>query len=148
MEMSCIREIIKPMNVIQLLGAPKFVQGIAKVRDGMVTIIDLRKKFVITPASEGEPRIMIFESTNETERIGMWVDDVVEILESNSIQPIPTIIHHGIIKEVIRTKDHIIPILDIKQLFTNEVMTWLGSGDTEITDELTAVQDEKNVRRN
>ena len=65
------------------MGAPKFVQGIAEVRDGVVTIIDLRKKFVIVPTSEGEPRIMIFESNKETERIGSWEDDVVEIMESN-----------------------------------------------------------------
>ena len=138
-EMSCVREIIKPVEVRQLLGAPKFIQGIAKVRDGVVTIIDLRKKFVIAPTNEGEPRIMIFESTKETERIGLWVDDVVEILESNSIEQVPAIIHQGTIKEIIKTEDHIIPVLDIKQLFTNEVITWLGSGNNELSDELTAV---------
>ena len=141
-EMSCVREIIKPVDVIQLLGAPKFIQGIAKVRDGVVTIIDLRKKFVIAPTNEGEPRIMIFESTKETERIGLWVDDVVEILESNSIEQVPAIIHQGTIKEIIKTEDHIIPVLDIKQLFTNEVMTWLGSEhNNQLADELTAVPD-------
>lgn len=140
-EMSCVREIIKPVNVIQLLGAPAFIQGIAKVRDGVVTIIDLRKKFLIAPTSEGEPRIMIFESTKETERIGLWVDDVVEILESNRIEQVPAIIHQRTIKEIIKTEDCIIPVLDIKQLFTNEVMTWLGSENIELTNELTAVQD-------
>ena len=142
-EMSCVREIIKPVDVIQLLGAPTFVQGIAKVRDGIVTIIDLRKKFVIATTSEGEPRIMIFESTKETERIGMWVDDVVEILESNRIEPIPAIIHQGTIKEIIKTDDHIIPVLDIKQLFTIDVITWLESENINLSDELTTVQ-EKN----
>ena len=140
-EMSCVREIIKPVNVIQLLGAPKFIQGIAKVRDGVVTIIDLRKKFVIAPNNEGEPRIMIFESNKETERIGLWVDDVVEILESNSIEQVPAIIHQGTIKEIIKTEDCIIPVLDVKQLFTNEVMTWLGSANIELSNEVTAAQE-------
>jgi purine-binding chemotaxis protein CheW len=140
-EMSCVREIIKPVSVVQLLGAPKFVQGIAKVRDGVVTIIDLRKKFVIAPTSEGEPRIMIFESSKETEKIGMWVDDVVDIIESNRIEQVPAIIHRGTIKEIIKTDDHIIPVLDINQLFTDDVITWLGSENIELTDELTTVQD-------
>ncbi|MBP1760382.1 MAG: chemotaxis signal transduction protein, partial [Firmicutes bacterium] len=121
-EMSCVREIIKPVKVVDLLGAPEFVQGIAKVRDGVVTIVDLRKKFEIEPTDEGEARIMIFESDKETERIGLWVDDVVEILESNSLEKIPNIIHQGTIKEIIKTKDNIIPVLDVAQLFSNEVL--------------------------
>lgn len=139
-EMSCVREIIKPVKVIELLGAPEFVQGIAKVRDEVVTIIDLRKKFVIAPTDEGEPRIMIFESTKETEKVGLWVDDVVEILETNSLEKISNIIHQGTIKEIIKTKDNIIPVIDVEQLFSNEVLTWLGSANTELTDKFTAVQ--------
>lgn len=132
-EMNCVREIIKPVKVIDLLGAPEFVQGIAKVRDGVVTIVDLRKKFLIAPTDEGEPRIMIFESAKDTEKVGLWVDDVVEILESNYIEKIPNIIHQGTIKEVIKTKDNIIPVIDVEQLFSNEVLTWLGSADTELS---------------
>ncbi len=133
-EMSCVREIIKPVKVIDLLGAPEFVQGIAKVRDGVVTIVDLRKKFEIQPTDEGEPRIMIFESAKETEKVGLWVDDVVEILESNSLEKIPSIIHQGTVKEIIKTKDNIIPVLDVEQLFSNEVLTWLSSAKTELTE--------------
>lgn len=139
-EMNCVREIIKPVKVIDLLGAPEFVQGIAKVRDGVVTIIDLRKKFLIEPTDEGEPRIMIFESTKETEKVGLWVDDVVEILESNSLEKIPNIIHQGTIKEIIKTKDNIIPVIDIEQLFSNEVLSWLNSANPELSDKSTAVQ--------
>ena len=132
-EMSCVREIIKPVKVIQLLGAPEFVQGIAKVRDGVVTVVDLRKKFVIEPSQEGEPRIIIFESAQETEKIGLWVDDVVEILESGSLEKIPDMIHRGTIKEIIKTDDDIIPVIDIKQLFSDDVLTWLGSANLELT---------------
>ncbi|EHQ91792.1 chemotaxis protein CheW [Desulfosporosinus youngiae] len=141
-EMSCVREIIKPVKVIDLLGAPEFVQGIAKVREGVVTIIDLRKKFLIKPTDEGEPRIMIFESDKETEKVGLWVDDVVEILEveGNSLERIPDIVHQGTIKEIIKTEDNIIPVIDVEQLFSNEVLTWLGSSDPELIDKAKTVQ--------
>ena len=137
-EMSCVREIIKPVKITQLLGAPAYIQGIANVRDGVVTVVDLRKKFDIAPTDEGEPRIMIFESNKETEKIGLWVDDVVEILESNSIEQVPNIIHRGTIKEIIKTTDDIIPVLDVKELFSNDVLAWLGSADIELADKLTA----------
>ncbi|SPF49961.1 Chemotaxis signal transduction protein [Candidatus Desulfosporosinus infrequens] len=135
-EMNCIREIIKPVKVTQLLGAPAYIQGIAKVRDGVVTIVDLRKKFNIVPTDEGEPRIMIFESNSETEKIGLWVDDVVEIVESNSIEPIPSIIHRGSIKEILKLNDAIIPVMDIDKLFSNDILDWLGS-DIELVDNST-----------
>ena len=135
-EMSCVREIIKPVKVRQLLGAPEFVQGIAKVRDGVVTVVDLRKKFVIEPSEEGEPRIVIFESKKETERVGLWVDDVVEILESSSLEKVPDIIHRGTIKEIIKTEDDIIPVIDVKQLFSDDSLTWLGSAEIEARENL------------
>lgn len=138
-EMNCVREIIKPVKIIELLGAPEFVQGIAKVRDGVVTVVDLRRKFEIASAEEGEPRIMIFESAKETQKVGLWVDDVVEILESNTIEKIPNIIHQGTIKEIIKTKENIIPVLDINRLFSNDVITWLSSSNIESADKLTAV---------
>jgi len=137
-EMSSIREIIKPVKITQLLGAPAYIQGIAKVRDSVVTVVDLRKKFEIDPTDEGEPRIMIFESNKETEKIGLWVDDVVEILESNTIEQVPNIIYRGTIKEIIKTTDNIIPVLDVNKLFSNDVLTWLGSADIELTSKFTA----------
>ena len=139
-EMSSVREIIKPVKVTQLLGAPAYIQGIAKVRDGVVTVVDLRKKFEIAPTDEGEPRIMIFESNKETEKIGLWVDDVVEILESNSIEQIPSILHRGTIKEILKTKDAIIPVMDIEKLFSSDILAWLGS-DIELDDKLNLAQE-------
>lgn len=139
-EMNRVREIIKPVKVIELLGAPAYIQGIAKVRDSVVTVVDLRKKFNITPTDEGEPRIMIFESNSETEKIGLWVDDVVEILESNSIEQVPSIIHRGTIQEIIKMTDAIIPVIDVEKLFSKDVLDWLGSSDIVLTDELALVQ--------
>jgi len=130
-EMSYVREIIKPVKVRLLLGAPEFVQGIAKVRDGVVTVVDLRKKFDIDPSDEGEPRIIIFESEKETEKIGLWVDDVVEIMESGSLEKVPSIIHHGTIKEIIKTEDDIIPVINVNELFSEDVLTWLNSAKVE-----------------
>jgi purine-binding chemotaxis protein CheW len=135
-EMGLVREIIKPVNIKSLLGAPEFIPGIAKVRDGVVTIVDIRKKYALTPFDEGEPRIIIFDSNKDTEQVGLWVDDVVEILESNSIEQVPHIIFQGTIKEIIKTNDDIIPVIDVKVLFTGEVLEWLSSADTEVPHKL------------
>jgi purine-binding chemotaxis protein CheW len=133
-EMNCVREIIKPVKVKKLLGAPEFILGIAKVRDCVVTIVDLRKKFVIPPTDEGEPRIVIFESNTQTEKVGLWVDDVVEILGSSSLEKIPGIVQRGAIQEIIKTEEEIIPVIDVSKLLSQDVITWLGSDSIEETE--------------
>lgn len=128
-EMSCVREILKPVKVLKLLGAPEFVQGVAKVRDSVITIIDLRKKFGIldTNSENEEPRIVVLEC--QAESIGLWVNDVVEILETDTIEKIPSIVHYGTITEIIKLEAELIPILNGQRLFTEKVAEWLSSED-------------------
>jgi purine-binding chemotaxis protein CheW len=51
-EMGYVREIIKPLEIRKLLGCPTFVLGVCKVRDEIVTIIDLHKKFCISTTDQ------------------------------------------------------------------------------------------------
>lgn len=127
-EMSLVREIIKPIKVKKLLGAPDFVKGVAKIREDIIAIIQLHKKFSIQPVInlEEHGRIIILEI--EGEKLGLWVDDVVEILESEIKEKLPSIIHHGLITEILKMETIIIPILDVKQLFSSDVSEWLNDG--------------------
>lgn len=126
-KMKYVREIIKPLEVTLLLGAPEFVKGVSKVRDNVITIIDLRSKFNIdlTHQADGEPRIVILEHEEGT--LGLYVDDVVEILESSSVEQIPNMIHHGAIQEIIKLEETLTPILDVNKLFSEDVTHWLNS---------------------
>jgi purine-binding chemotaxis protein CheW len=133
-EMLYVREIIKPVEITKLLGSPNFVQGVTKLRDKVLTIISLHKKFKIMNLVKGEPRIIIFEFGNE--KIGLIVDEVVEIIETNHIEKIPSFIHHGIIHKLIKLQDNIIPILDVEILFSNEVATWLNLEENEAVSNL------------
>ncbi|MHB8125529.1 MAG: chemotaxis protein CheW [Desulfitobacteriaceae bacterium] len=132
-EMGYVREIIKPIKVMKLLGAPNFVKGVSKVRDDMITIIDLHQKFNVDSAAckTGEPRIVILEFVSEN--IGLLVDDVVEILESDNLENMPSLIHFGIIREILNLEDKIVPILDIERLFSIDVTQWLNSDLEEIS---------------
>ena len=128
-EMKYVREIIKPIEITKLLGSPNFVHGVTKLRDKILTIISLHNKFRIMNSAQGEPRIIIFEYGNE--KIGLTVDEVVEIIETNHIEKIPSFIHYGIIHKLIKLQDNIIPILDVEILFSKEVATWLNLEENE-----------------
>lgn len=126
-KMKYVREIIKPLDITSLLGSPDFVKGVSRVRDHVITIIDLRNKFKIelSDLTKEEPRIVILEHEKGT--LGLYVDDVVEILESSSVEQIPNMVHHGVIQEIIKLEESLTPILDVNKLFTEDVTTWLNS---------------------
>lgn len=125
LQMSHVREIIKPLEVRKLLGSPNFVLGVVKLRDEIVTIIDLHEKFNLAAATEnGEPRIIILEYDNEN--IGLNVDNVVEIVEDALVDSVPTTVHCGTVREIIKQADRLIPILDINKLFTEDITVWLN----------------------
>jgi purine-binding chemotaxis protein CheW len=128
-EMGYVREIIKPVHITKLIGAPEFVKGISKVREDVITIIDLHQKFNVDSANceADKPRIIILELNSEN--IGLLVDDVVNILESDSIENIPSLIHFGTIREIVKTDDNIIPVFDIERLFSSDLSQWLNSED-------------------
>jgi purine-binding chemotaxis protein CheW len=126
-EMSYVREIVKLVHITKLVGAPEFVKGVSKVRDDVVTIIDLHQKFNIdSVASEArEPGIIILDYNSEN--VGLLVDEVVNILESDHIENMSSLVHLGIVREIIKVEDRILPLLDIERLFSNEVTQWLNS---------------------
>lgn len=126
-ELGYVREIIKPVHIFKLLGASEFVKGVSKIRDDVITIIDFRKKFNIDLSTciKGEPRIVIFEFGSEN--VGLLVDDAVEIFECDNIEKVSGIIHFGIVREIAKLEDKIIPILDVECLFSSEVSQWLNS---------------------
>ncbi len=131
-QISSVLEIIKPLEVRNLIGAPSFVLGVCQVRDELIIIIDLHKKFCISTANleKGEPRFIILEF--ESKHVGLYVDDVVDIIETISIEEVPDIVHYGTICDIIKLEDGLIPILDIDQLFPNNATTWLNSGNDEL----------------
>ena len=126
-EMDYVREIIKPLHITKLVGSPEFVKGVSKVRDNVITIIDLNQKFNIDSATceVNEPRIIILEYNSEN--VGLLVDDVVDILESDNLENTSSLIHFGIISEIMKFEDRILPILDIERLFSSDVTQWLNS---------------------
>lgn len=132
LQLSYIREIIKPLEIRNLLGAPEFIKGITKLRDDIITIIDLHRKFAVDSADNagGEPRIIILDYGSE--RLGLYVDDVVEIIETASVEAVPAIVHYSAISQIIKLEENVLPVLDVERLLSKDVAVWLNSdGDQD-----------------
>lgn len=115
-------EILKVQKVFSIPGLPEFLSGVISVRGSIIPLIDLRKRFGMTPTGKKE-RIIIVKF--EKEKIGFLIDGIKEIL-SLSPEEItsPPSIFKGFRTEYLtglgKKDDRIIILLNIDNLLTSE----------------------------
>lgn len=88
-----VREIIRMEEITQIPGAPEFVEGIIKLRGGVIPVIDLNKRFGLASSERtGQSRIVIVQVNDVT--FGMIVDSVQEVLRipTSNIEPPPSMV--------------------------------------------------------
>ncbi len=73
-----VREITRVGEITPVPAAPRYVEGVTNLRGQVTTVIDLRKKFGMTPKTlDKQSRMMIIESPGKSE--GVIVDSIVEV---------------------------------------------------------------------
>lgn len=82
-----VERILRYQEPAPLPQAPDFLEGVVQYGDAVVPVVDLRKRVDVDAPVEDETRIMILEL--ESERIGIVVDAVLEVLKVNAEQVIP-----------------------------------------------------------
>ncbi len=122
-EISRVREIVRPQNITAIPQALEYVMGIVNLSGQIVPIVDLNTRFRIAggPASE-ESRKRIIVVNMEGRDIGILVDGVSEILRipEESIDPTTTIRSGGVsqdfIQGIAKVDDRLIIILDLNRI--------------------------------
>lgn len=84
-----VQEVIHYQDVTRIPQAPEFVEGVIKVRDQVIPVIDLGKRLHIRERSEGKKRIMILELGERY--LGVIVDDISQVLllDDASLEGLP-----------------------------------------------------------
>lgn len=122
-EISCAQEIIRiPQQISKVPNMPKYIEGIVNLRDKIVTVIDLKKRFGFDQAERGvDSRLLILKLENEF--LGAIVDDVSEVLQIDdlSIEKLSSEIfglgNNGT-TGISRINDRLIMLIDAMQLKT------------------------------
>lgn len=86
-----VREIIKPSKITSIPQAPDWVEGVIKLRDSIIPVLDLRKSFNFVIQEEINSKIIILEMREQL--VGIMVDSVEEVLRfsANDICPVPKV---------------------------------------------------------
>ena len=119
-----VESIITPRDITRVPHAPDFVEGVMNLRGEIIPVVDLGKRFGLPPIDALEKnRIIVLEV--EEAKVGMIVDDVVEVLRlpGESIQP-PSPIFSGIetsmLSGIAHWEDQIIILLDAGRALSSQ----------------------------
>lgn len=116
LDINSVREIIRLQPVMQIPESPPFVAGVISLRQKVIPVIDLRRRFGFPVAEEGaSSRIVIMDIDGFL--VGVKVDAVLEVLrmEQTDIEPVPPIamsIDTAFLKGVGRWRDKLVLLLD------------------------------------
>lgn len=118
-----VREIIKPQQILKVPNSPKSVEGIINLRGKVQPIVNLRKKFHFPPKEFDERTKIIILNVKDIS-VGFIVDDVSEIIkidEENMEEPPEIIIghHRKYISKVGKIDERMIIILDLDLILSD-----------------------------
>ena len=87
-----VKEVLRPTEITPVSGAPGFVLGIINLRGNVVTVIDARHRFGLSPRPIDEhTRIMLIE--NRGQGVGVLVDRIGQVLNISpaEISAVPSV---------------------------------------------------------
>lgn len=120
-DISQVREIIRPSQITRIPNAPDFVEGVINLRGQITTIVNLRKRFGMSPKPiDNDTRIIVVEHNNAI--IGMMVDTVNEVkyLPQKDIEALPSIItareEARFLKGVGKLPDGLLILIDLNKV--------------------------------
>ncbi|PIZ30281.1 MAG: chemotaxis protein CheW [Alphaproteobacteria bacterium CG_4_10_14_0_8_um_filter_53_9] len=129
-----VREIIRMTDITPVPQAPDFVEGVINLRGQIIPVVDLRKRFGLSPAELSDDSRVIVVELNSHMAIGLIVDAVreVERLPADTIVPPPALVAGSIgseyIKGISNHEDKMIIHIDMRKVFSVEELEVLEGG--------------------
>ncbi|MDR2819661.1 MAG: chemotaxis protein CheW [Desulfovibrio sp.] len=126
-----VQEIIRTMEITKVPRAPDFVEGVINLRGKVIPIIDLRRRFGLTPkAHDKNTRIIVIEINNII--VGFVVDAVSEVLRipASTVEPPPPVVagvESDYISGVGKLQDRLLIMLDLDNLLSSDDINTLGT---------------------
>lgn len=131
LDISCVREVLRPQEIHSLPQAPDFIEGVINLRGHIIVVIDLRKRLNAREI-EDRSKMRIIVCKIKKFIVGLIVNSVREIitLSKEDIEPTPGFVSMQIeadfISGIARLGERIIVILNLENILTKEEITKLS----------------------
>ena len=121
-DIGAVREIIRLQDITKVPRTPEFVEGVINLRDKVIPVVDLRKRFGLPAEEESkENRIVVVDIGAQD--IGVIVDAVTEVLRiaTQSVEPPASVIitaDSEYLLGIAKLDSRLIILLDLEQVLT------------------------------
>lgn len=117
-----VQEIIKMADITKLPNTPDFIEGVVNLRGKIIPVMDLRKRFGLSPVEITKEFKILILKTEELE-FGVLVDDISEVekIPVNIIENPPRIlsgVNGEFINGIAKTEGRLLILLDIEKILT------------------------------
>ncbi len=126
-----VQEVLRMTEIAPVPGAPHYVLGIINLRGNVVTVMDTRKRFGLTPKeTDDATRIVILELRDQV--IGILVDSVAEVvyLRASEIETAPNVGNDEsskYIQGVNSREGELLILVDLNKLLSDDEWAEIGA---------------------
>lgn len=125
-----VQEILRPMPVTAVPGAPAHVEGVINLRGKIVSIVDLRKHCGAANPADDKRKNRIVVAEVQGRRIGLMVDAASEVLKisESAIEPPASLFGDaevGFVTGVAKLAGRLVILVDAEKLLSGEALRQL-----------------------
>lgn len=140
-----VQEVLEFSKITKIPGTPSFIKGVINVRGYMVTVIDLKEKFLNQEIKPDVNTCIIILEANvngENITIGVLVDSVSEVVNFDTDQielppKIGTSIKTKFIRGIAKQDNEFIVLLNIEKVFNEEELSLIANNNSQVEEEET-----------
>ncbi len=125
-----VQEVLRVTEIAPVPGAADYVLGIINLRGNVVTVIDARRRFNLTPRDPDDAsRIVIIEA--EKQVVGILVDSVAEVvdLRASEIETAPNVGNDETSRYILGVSsrgDVLLILVDLNKLLSDDEWSEVG----------------------
>lgn len=124
LDIMCIKEIIRPLPIVEVPKAPDYVDGVIDLRKAVIPVVNLRRRFGLD-AIESSAKQRILICAVETRIVGLLVDSVTEVFSCpvEELRPTPyylSVADTEFFPGVCRKGARVMMLLDLRKLLTDD----------------------------
>ncbi|HKJ05079.1 MAG TPA: chemotaxis protein CheW [Geopsychrobacteraceae bacterium] len=124
LDIMCIREIVRPLPITPIPKAPPFIDGVVKLRQSVIPVVDLRRRFDLPVGDQDQQQRMIICAV-EGRMIGLIVNEVTEVrsYDRDEIHPAPYYLsgkNAKLFPGVCRKGERLYMLLDLKKILESD----------------------------
>ncbi len=125
LDISYVREVLRPQAIYPIPKAPTFIEGVINLRGHIIALIDLRKRLNAGQVEDDSKKRIIVCRINKA-IVGLTVNTLKEIvaLSEEEIRPTPEVVsmqmETDVLSGIAMVGSRVIPILDLERILTRK----------------------------